>query len=333
MDMVSKIWTKEEEKLFTEIYPHTKSEEIASLFNVSVGLVYNKAHRMGLVKSKAHISKMIANRNVLVGRDWSLDIIKKISIKYKSKSEFQKKNSAAYSAAKKNGWLEECCSHMVSKSFSIPQLIMNDIVSQLLNVETYYNDRKMIKPKELDVWIPKYNLAFEYDGKGWHIETNNKKFLCAEKNITLITLIENNRNYERDIKNQLINMLKTINEVTGLFINKMDVENVVVSKNAFDKILDVNQIKKICNKYDSLSKFKREKSNLYDKIIKVGKLDELTGHMSRKRIRWNVDKIQEVVKKYTTLTDFIENQYGCYLYIMRNKHLLYLLDKLKRSSG
>ena len=36
------------------------------------------------------------------------------SKKYKTRSEFAKKNDSCYKSAKKNGWFEECCSHMTT---------------------------------------------------------------------------------------------------------------------------------------------------------------------------------------------------------------------------
>lgn len=43
---------------------------------------------------------------------WTKEELKKEALKYKSRSEFQKNNSTAYAAVRKNGWLKELCSHM-----------------------------------------------------------------------------------------------------------------------------------------------------------------------------------------------------------------------------
>ena len=42
----------------------------------------------------------------------SLEQCKEIALKYKTRTEFQKGNGAAYVAARINSWLEECCAHM-----------------------------------------------------------------------------------------------------------------------------------------------------------------------------------------------------------------------------
>lgn len=60
------------------------------------------------------------------------------------------------------------------------------------------NNRKIIHPKELDLWIPEYKIAIEYNGIYWHAEErqNNiyvhreKSILCHEKGIRLIHVFE-----------------------------------------------------------------------------------------------------------------------------------------------
>lgn len=59
------------------------------------------------------------------------------------------------------------------------------------------NDRELIKPKELDIYIPVKNLAIEYCGLYWHssnfVETNyhrKKLDACLKNNTRLITIFE-----------------------------------------------------------------------------------------------------------------------------------------------
>jgi superfamily II DNA or RNA helicase len=46
------------------------------------------------------------------GGYWSLEICKAEALKYKSKTEWHKANPYSYGYARRNGWLESCCSHM-----------------------------------------------------------------------------------------------------------------------------------------------------------------------------------------------------------------------------
>jgi predicted GIY-YIG superfamily endonuclease len=45
---------------------------------------------------------------------WTLDKVSEEALKFKNRSDFQKKSVSAYCAAHRNGWLDDVCSHMTS---------------------------------------------------------------------------------------------------------------------------------------------------------------------------------------------------------------------------
>ena len=79
------------------------------------------------------------------------------------------------------------------------------------------NDRNVIAPLELDIYIPDYKLAIEYCGLYWHsdihdrIDRNyhkNKLGKCNEKGIRLITIFEDEWiNKQEIVKQKLLNIL------------------------------------------------------------------------------------------------------------------------------
>ena len=244
MEQKWKRWTNEEEQKLIEIYPNMKNIDIALLFNMDQGQIARKAISLKLKKSKEQISKNIGDRNKIYGRDLSYENLKKIALKYKTRGEFQRLDGSAYTTARIAGYLDDVCSHMVAGTYSIPQLILLCIIEKLFTENIEYNYKNAIKPYELDVYIKKYKIGFEYDGKGWH--TNNeldaiKTDLCKKKNITLIRLIENNRKYELDIKQQLINNLEIINYRCNKNFNEDDINNIsseYINNFVNDKIID-----------------------------------------------------------------------------------------------
>lgn len=80
---------------------------------------------------------------------------------------------------------------------SVEDIIISDL-KKIYNGEIVHNTRKIIKPLELDIYIPDLKLAIEYNGTYWHsskcnIYHNyhlNKSLLCREKGIRLIHLYE-----------------------------------------------------------------------------------------------------------------------------------------------
>jgi AraC-like DNA-binding protein len=84
----------------------------------------------------------------------------------------------------------------------IQQILTNN------NIEFQCNVRHIIAPKEIDIWIPKYNLAIEYCGLYWHsdihprIDRNyhlNQLNECNKLGIRLLTIFEDEWMHKRDI--------------------------------------------------------------------------------------------------------------------------------------
>jgi hypothetical protein len=84
-----------------------------------------------------------------------------------------------------------------------------------LGLKYTYNDRKIIPPQEIDIFIPEKSLGIEYCGVYWHSEESGKNRnyhldklkKCREKGIRLITIFEDEW-IER--KNQVCNFLKSV---------------------------------------------------------------------------------------------------------------------------
>ena len=237
--------------------------------------------------------------------------------------------------ARKAGILDNICSHMLICNYSTPQLILHQIIKFLIDPKCSYNNRKIIYPYEIDVYSEKFKLGFEYNGKGWHGEKKEsfkrdiiKKKMCLDKHIDLIIIIENNRFYEKDIKNQLIENIDLINDITKLNIIVNDILNYEV--NYGDLLMNKNDVKKICLSYDDYDLFRKEQQSLYCKLKNNKLLYNYTKHMKRKiNLFWNEESLKKEIEKYEYLDEFIKNSMGAYLYCRKN-NLSVLHSHLKR---
>lgn len=123
----------------------------------------------------------------------------------------------------------------LEKSYSNEEKDLLKYIKTIYNDTIIENDRIILNGKELDIYLPKLKLAFEYDGTYRHADSrfynendiikdriakdiwitdNNKNNLCNELNINLIRIkeydwITNNMEVKNKIKN-IIN--EAINE-------------------------------------------------------------------------------------------------------------------------
>lgn len=95
-------------------------------------------------------------------------------------------------------------------------------------IKTFYNDeikqntRSIIKPHELDIYIPDKNLAIELDGVYWHSEEMgtdsnyhiNKTIDCMNKNIRLIHIFDKEWNNKTDIIKSKISSIFNVNPIS-----------------------------------------------------------------------------------------------------------------------
>ncbi len=274
-------WTKELCQIEANKYNTRKD------FDTNSSGAYNAAVRYGWLEE---ICSNIPKKQTKPINYWTKEQCHIEAKKYKTRKEFCLMAKQPYTKALKNKWIDEICEHMFNQRYSSPQLILKDILSQLVNAKILYDDRITIKPKEIDIYFPEFKLGFEYNGQKWHeteigIKRDNEKLIiCKKKDILIITIKEYSLNYfkyEENIKKQLIDNLDTINKRTNLIITKEDILNVIVSDNAFDSIMDFNDIKKICDEYIDYQKFRENEANILHILKKYRKLKEYTSHMVR----------------------------------------------------
>jgi very-short-patch-repair endonuclease len=316
------IWTDDKIQQLINLYSNTRNEDIANILGTTLCSIRAKAGRLNLKKTQEHKSKMIGKRNKMVGTDITKDLMKETALKYKTRGEFQRLDSSIYTTARVAGVLDEISLHMIKGNYSIPQLILFYIIREIFNdCEVLYNTYDIINPYELDIYIKEHQLALEYDGKHWHKNNDKdiiKNEICLEKNINLIRIVENSRDYIKDIKEQLIENLNILNmycDVKKEDIIEMEEKNIYyfVSEN----INDLNDIKKVISNYEYYSDFINKEKSIYQKIMKRGLLKDLTKDLKKERVDWNDELILNEVSKYDNLKDFIEKSHGCYLHCKR----------------
>lgn len=98
------------------------------------------------------------------------------------------------------------------KTFSSQETEICDYLNQIgVNIKER-GSKKIISPFELDIYLPDFNLAIEFNGIYWHTEQNgkdrnyhlNKTRMCEGKGIQLLHIFENEWNEKQDIWKSII---------------------------------------------------------------------------------------------------------------------------------
>ena len=119
------------------------------------------------------------------------------------------------------------------KGYSIAEKELLDYVSSIYSGTIVENDRSIIAPYELDVYLPDLHLAIEFNGLYWHsdeMKPNNyhrmKSDLCKEKGVHLIHVFEDD----------WVNKQSIIKSVISNFVNNS------VNKRIYARKCEVKEI-------------------------------------------------------------------------------------------
>lgn len=127
--------------------------------------------------------------------------------------------------------------------------IVSFITDELGITNVIKRNKKLIPPYELDIYLPDYNLAIEYDGVVWHSEKFgrdryyhiDKLNKCNDIGINLINIFEDEYNDKRDIVyEKLRHLLGKDGNKEKAYARKCIVKE--ISKNETKSFLDKNHI-------------------------------------------------------------------------------------------
>ena len=124
-----------------------------------------------------------------------------------------------------------------------------DFIKKTINCDILTNYRKILNDnKELDIYIPSRNIAFEYDGMIWHSEKFgkdrnyhlNKTEECAEKDVKLYHIYEYEWiNKQYIVKNKIEHLLESSNK-EKIYARKCKIME--ITPNSAEEFLNKNNI-------------------------------------------------------------------------------------------
>ena len=141
-------------------------------------------------------------------------------------------------------------------SYSEKEIV--NFIKSICDYEIIENNRDVISPMELDIYIPSKKLAIEFDGIYWHNELYkdknyhlNKTLFCKEKGIDLIHVFEDDWKYNQNIIKSMIASRLGIYQ-QKIFARKCEVKE--ISKDSAKRFFNENHLQGFvkCGYYLSL---------------------------------------------------------------------------------
>jgi len=174
--------------------------------------------------------------------------------------------------------VEPCLNCNPNKSYSFTG--QNEIFELFdkLGINVIRNDRKVLLGKELDIYLPDYNIAIEFNGLYWHSELYkdkkyhlDKKERCLERGINLIHIWEDDWLYKKHIvKSRLLNLINENN--IKIYARKCKI--VIINSDIYKHFLNDNHLQGSINSSYNIG---LEYNDELVSIMTFGKLRRSTG--------------------------------------------------------
>lgn len=138
------------------------------------------------------------------------------------------------------------CLNCFPKKKSIAEQDVLDFIKSIYSGVVIENDRTVINPMELDIYIQDKNVAIEFDGLYWHSEEKgkdegyhlNKTEECERKGVHLIHIFEDEWNHRQEIVKDRIRSIFGLNK--KIFARKCVVKE--LNSKDCNEFLDINHL-------------------------------------------------------------------------------------------
>ena len=183
-------------------------------------------------KHDEYVQKSVLNRkNKTINKYGNLNIISLENSTYKIKCEkghiYNINSNVLYHRIKYSTEICTICNPLNNK-VSGYELQLRNYIEEIYNGSKVYNSRNIIYPYELDIYLPKLNLAFEFNGMYWHSLRDknyhhNKSKKCKNKGIRLFYIWENQwKTNKKYIKKWIYNIINNISNIEFLDDNMIN---------------------------------------------------------------------------------------------------------------
>lgn len=231
------------------------------------------------------------NCNIPYGYWRSIDNVTKEAAKYTTRKEFCNKNGSAYSSARKNGWLDIVCAHMIKVgNLKRRAIYAYEFSDNHVYVGLTYNTHKRNLQHTQESIKSSVNKHISITG-----ETPIMKVLTDYIDADEASILEG-----RILDKYLSEGWLILNQSKTGALGRISLKwtNEAIRKEAL--------------KYSSRNKFCKNTYRAYFRALKVGILDEVCSHMTP--ALWDIKTVTEAALKCNNKADFRNNYPGAATY-------------------
>lgn len=257
---------------------------------------------------------------------WTLEKCKQQALKYKTKVEWRLTDRASFSHANKQGWLEQCCSHMDKDHLWFgPASILEYLISHDIKYlqEHRFKDSLEISRRPYDFYLPDYKLVIEFHGEqhliGWGRRAKDAQDIQERDLYKKNWAIKNGFEY-LEIKEWEIKSKEDIHKLVADKLFQVARENNISIKLIKRELTDAESIKvksrvkwtlENCileaKKYKTIKQWQLASASSYQAAFKKGWINKCSDHMTRllaPRNFWTLDRCKEDALKYKNRTEW-----------------------------
>lgn len=200
-------------------------------------------------------------------------------------------------------YCKKCCTQA-----SMAEKELMFFIKSIYSGEVIENTKSIIKPYELDIYLPEKKLAIEFNGTYWHSFKpseyhQNKTFLCKEQDIRLIHVFEHEWTFN---KNKVMQHIKNALGIFEVSIYARQCQVKAISSNEYREFLDINHLQGAINSSVRLGLFYKDE---LVSVIGFGKSrfkkDELELHRYCVKAGYQVVGGFSKLLKHSKQTDFV----------------------------
>jgi hypothetical protein len=278
--------------------------------------------------------------NIDMKKRWTYENTKNEALKYQSRGDFQKGTQSAYNAAKRNGWLDEVCSHMTPKRKQWTFEEVHQIALQYSStIEMQRGNAAAYSAAQWNGWWKKVSSHMTRHRPKWNVESVKKEALkyrtrrqfqkggkgayAAGRDLGILDEVCSHMETREWTLETLKVEAKKYNSRSEFLKGSSGAYGAAKRLDCLDLISEHMEVKweqkwdkkscaKEAKKYRHRKDFHLGSPGAYGASYRNGWLDDICSHMTNKAIKWTRKTIIDEAKKYKTRTEFSSGSGGAY---------------------